>query len=354
MILSTAGRLLRNSVITMVISAIAVALSGCDSLIYDGEGDCSVHYRLSFRYSKNILNADAFASQVTDVTVAVYDKQGRMVCRRTESRQPTTDNNFYIEVDLLPGTYDIIAWCQGRSIVEDAISFALQGQDAGDAITSSGAVLPVGGTTGNPVVNNDINRLYYGMLTDVEFPDTYGTVDIEPIQLIKDTNHITVQLQNMDGKPLDPEAVVFELEGANSSLNWQNALTGSQRFTYRPWSVISTTSSITSALAGSRVVADEVPSGLQAEFTTGRIMADVPQQMTIRQRSSGETILTFPLVKYLLLVRGYYEQATSDQDYLDRYDDFTMVFFVDEGYTWINSRIYINGWRIVPPQDEHL
>lgn len=354
MTLSTAGRLLRISVIAAAFAAIAVALAGCDSLVYDGEGDCSVHYRLSFRYSKNILDADAFASQVTDVTVAVYDKQGNMVCHKTESRELTTANNFYIDVDILPGTYDIIAWCEGRSIVEDAISFNIQGQNPGDAITASGATLPVGGTAALPVVNNDINRLYYGILTDVEFPDTYGTVDIESIPLIKDTNHITVMLQNMEGMPLDPEAVTFELEGANSALDWQNALTGNKRFNYNPWSVRSTTAAISMAGVGSRVDTDNVPSGIQAEFTTGRIMADRPQQMTIRQRGSGETILTFPLVEYLLLVRGYYEQAVSDQDYLDRYDDFTIVFFIDEGYAWLSSRIYINGWRVVLQQNEHI
>lgn len=354
MTLSTAGRLIRKSLLATVLSAFAVAFAACDSLIYDGEGDCSVHYRLSFRYSKNILNADAFASQVTDVNVAVYDKQGNMVCHKTESRQLTTDNDFFIDVDLLPGIYDIVAWCEGRSIVENAIAFDIQGLNPGDAITASGAILPVGGTPALPEVKNDINRLYYGMLTDVEFPDTYGVVDIEPIPLTRDTHHITVQLQNMDGKLLDPDAVTFELEGANSVLDWQNTIVGNKRFNYRPWSVRSTSADINTAGIGTRADANNIPSGIQAEFTTGRIMADKPQQMTIRQRGSGETILTFPLVEYLLMVRGYYQQAISDQDYLDRYDDFTLVFFIDEGYAWLKNRIYINGWRVVLQHDEHL
>ena len=41
----------------------------------------------------------------------------------------------------------------------------------------------------------------------------------------------------------------------------------------------------------------------------------------------------------------------GDQNYLDCYDDFTMMFFIGEGMTWVKTRIYINGWRVVPPQD---
>lgn len=351
MTLSTAGRLFRKSLIATVVSAIAVAFAACDSLIYDGEGDCSVHYRLSFRYSKNILNADAFASQVTRVNVAVYDKQGNMVLYKSDTRQLTTENDYYLDVELLPGTYDIIAWCEGKSIIEDAISFDLQGQTPGDAITASGATLTVGGTPALPVVKSDINRLYYGILTDVEFPDTYGTVDITPIPLVKDTNHITLQLQNLNGMALDPSMFTFELQGANSQLDWQNNLVGNKQFNYNPWSVERTFTPELALPGSSRA---DIPSGLQAEFTTGRILADVPQQLTVRLAGSGEMVLTFPLVEYLLLVRGKYEQAASDQDYLDRYDDFSLVFFIDDSFTWVKSRIYINGWRVVPPQNEEI
>ena len=31
-----------------------------------------------------------------------------------------------------------------------------------------------------------------------------------------------------------------------------------------------------------------------------------------------------------------------------------MVFFMANGYTWIKSRILINGWRVVPPQTEEV
>jgi hypothetical protein len=36
----------------------------------------------------------------------------------------------------------------------------------------------------------------------------------------------------------------------------------------------------------------------------------------------------------------------SNQEYLDRQDEYTMTFFLDEG-EWVSSVIYINSWRVV-------
>lgn len=37
----------------------------------------------------------------------------------------------------------------------------------------------------------------------------------------------------------------------------------------------------------------------------------------------------------------------SDQEYLDRQDEYNMTFFLDEHNQWINSVILINSWRVV-------
>lgn len=323
----------------------AMAMSSCDSMIYNDQGDCSVHYRVSLRYTKNILDADAFGPQVTEVNLALYDKQGNMVLHKKEQRTPTTENNYYMEVDVLPGTYDIVAWCEGTSVIGDAVSFNITGQDNGSILRQSGAVLPLQEGENGKCSDKDINRLYHGIKRDVEFIDSYGVVNIDPVYLTKDTNHITISLQNVDGSEIDPDNISFELEGANSELNWENALVGDTKFTYLPWSLTSTTISTETKADG-----DVIPSGVKAEITTGRIMANLEQTLTVKRNDTGDTIFKIPLVQYLLLVRSEYEKATSDQDYLDRYDDFTMVFFMQEGYTWIKTRILINGWRVVPPQ----
>ena len=52
-----------------LLAAVACAsmLYACDGLIYDGEGDCTVNYRVKFRYDYNMKFADAFAREVNTV-----------------------------------------------------------------------------------------------------------------------------------------------------------------------------------------------------------------------------------------------------------------------------------------------
>lgn len=338
-------------------------MTSCDSMIFDDQGDCSVHYRLSFRYTKNILNTDAFGSQVTDINVALYDSNGRMVYHKTEHRNVTEENDFYMDVDVSPGRYDIVAWCGGSSINVQSESFTLTGQAIGDEISTSGAYISLQEDNGSYYSGMDLNRLYYGISRDVEFVDTYGVVDLSPIYLTKDTNHIMVQLMNMNGQPIDPEMLTFELSGRNSVLDWQNLPSGDSSFTYKPWTVRSLYSDNPEypgdpekpgTESRSTMADSQIPNGVQAEFTTGRIMTGMEQRLKVSLKETGEEILNIPMVEYILLVRGYYEEASSPQDYLDRYDDFTMLFFIDEAYTWIKSQIFINNWRVVPPQEEKL
>lgn len=343
--------LLKGSLISALLS-LAGVLTACDSMIYEEQGDCSVHYRLSFRYTKNILNTDAFGSQVTDVNVALYDSNGKMVYKKSEKRDLSTENNFLMDVDVKPGNYDIIAWCVGQPMTDDAVAFTLAGQELGDNIQSSAASLPLTEIAGSYVSNHDIKPLYYGKLTNVEFPDSYGNINIEPIYLTRDTNRVMVQLQNLNGAPIDPDQLIIELQGRNSVMNWDNQLASDRIFIYNPWYVRSTYSDPEMSPETKGSIADgNIPNGVQAELTTGRFMVGVEQQLTIRLKNSDDVILSIPLVEYLLLVRGQYEQASSAQDYLDRYIEFSIVFFIDEAYVWDRSKIYINNWRVVPPQN---
>ena len=64
--------------------------------------------------------------------------------------------------------------------------------------------------------------------------------------------------------------------------------------------------------------------------------------------------MRIPLIDYLLLIKGHYGNM-GDQEYLDRQDDYSILFFLDHGKNWyIAGGIYINSWAVVPPQNEDL
>ena len=83
-----------------------------------------------------------------------------------------------------------------------------------------------------------------------------------------------------------------------------------------------------------------------AELTIGRMRASESPILHIKSRETGEDVFRIPLADYALLVKGYYRESMSDQEYLDRQDEYTMAFFLDEG-EWASSVIYINSWRVV-------
>ncbi|WP_304643808.1 FimB/Mfa2 family fimbrial subunit, partial [uncultured Muribaculum sp.] len=87
----------------------------------------------------------------------------------------------------------------------------------------------------------------------------------------------------------------------------------------------------------------------------GRLIDTRTQRLVVRRNSDGEDIININLIQYLLMVKGEYNRQMSNQEYLDRNDNYSLMFFVDDNRNWyIAGGVYINGWRIVPPQDTEL
>lgn len=336
---------------------IFLTLISCNSFLFEELPPCVVINRLQIRFTKNILNTDAFGSQVSKVNLAIYDSEKKLVALKKIERELTETNDFYIDLEMAAGRYTMIAWCEGESVTEQPLSFQFTGENAGSSIEDSGAIIPLEKNSSDQLISDrDLKPLYYGYLKDVEIKDDPGINMMPVMYLTKDTNHIIIQIQNINGNEIDPSLLNFEIEGANSVLNWENLSTGTPLFSYLPWSRIPTYA-VTQDTDDKEPVGNaskgnegNVISGVQAEFTLSRIMADKEQYLTIRRTDTGENIFRIPMVEYLLMVRGKYEQASDAQDYLDRFDNFTMVFFIDDHYSWMNAKIFINGWRVVPPQ----
>lgn len=333
---------------SVVLLGYVCGLTSCDA-VYEDQSGCAINYRVAFRFVKNVLQADAFGSQVTTVHLNIYDKGGRLVYSKSEARNVSEINDYFMEVEVEPGKYDLLAWCEGESLAPDAVRFGL---GDGAAMSGFGATLPLSGSGAALSSSSDIYKLFHGMSADVDFPEAWGMTTVGPVYLTRDTNHLSVLLQNVDGHPLDASQFTFEITGHNNRLNWLNeVMPESDEFVYTPWSVEQTYSSFDRPEGRGTMEDPEIPAGVLAEFTTSRLMADMPQRLTVRLKSTGEEVLSIPLIKYLLLVKGKYNKIDGDQNYLDCYDDFTMMFFIGEGMTWVKTRIYINGWRVVPPQD---
>lgn len=321
-------------------------MNSCES-IYDDQGDCSVHYRVPITYTKNVLDADAFASQVNSVTLYVYDRQGNLVLQKTDSGDALKAPDYTMDVDLLPGTYTMVAWGEGTPNNTPATSFTI-----GDPTQMSGlsATVPLSGVQGNLYSDRELTPLFYGYSATVECPDTYGYITLPAIDLTKDTNTFVIALENYEGNPIPEDALTVSIQSQSNVLSWQNLPTGNTPFSYVAWSQ----SLIESERDNSRD-GDETGNvtGILAELTTSRLMADSHPMLVVHRNTDNTDIIRLDLIKLLMLVRGHF--PWNGQEYLDRVDRYTMTFFVDSENSWYTAGgINILGWKVVAPQGEHL
>lgn len=314
-------------------------LSSCSGLIYDGEGDCDPYYKVRFRYDWNMKFADAFPKEVLDVTLYVVDDNtGKVVWQKRESGEALQSEGYMMDVPVGPGTYSLVAWCgEGHRT-----SFSV---DESDVKTELMCHLAVGDSDESGLhVKEDLNRLYHGTLEGQDFPDSQGT-HIYTVPLKKNTNDVHVVLQHLSGDLVDASKFSFEISDANAHMAWNNELCSDDPVFYHAWNVMQGSAGLDT---DTRAITSM--SAAVADLTVGRLHEDSATRLNVRN-DKGETVISVPLIEYFLLVKGHYRQM-ADQEYLDRQDDYNLVFFLDEDDRWINSHIYINSWHVVLQQED--
>lgn len=323
-----------------VLMAALASVSSCDNVIFDDEGDCTPYYKVRFVYDMNMKWADAFSNEVNEVTLYLLDEDGRIVWQKHEAGAAVKAPGYTMDVDVDPGTYTLIAWCgEGHTT-----SFAVDGTDL------SCTLLRDRDARGKAYIDHDINRLYHGRLTAREFPETEGT-HLYTVPLVKNTNDVRVVLQHLSGEPVDKDRFTFTITSDNGTMEWNNDLRPEETITYYAWHTDQGTAAFDYPEYRPQVRALSSFSAAIAEFTIARLVketggkpADV--RLTV-YNDKGEVVFSIPLIDYCLMVKGAHNRHMSDQEYLDRQDEYSMTFFLDEGNRWVNSFIYINSWKVV-------
>lgn len=313
-----------------------ITLTSCDSWIYDGEGDCEAIYSVSLSYTMNMEYADAFEHYVETVTLCAFNSSGTLIYTKTEDAASIIANGQKMDVsDITPGKYTLVAWAEGDEVYADSYEFS---------------TLKVGSTTLDDVtckinrnsqnaIDHDITALFHGIVTNADLSEiTDGERNVE-LDLTKNTNTIRIVLQQMSGNDLDGDDFIFEITDENGYMSYDNSLLEDDEITYSPWSQYS-------GSAGVEEDGDTEVSAAIAEFTVGRLVYGNSPRLTA-YTSDGVKILSIPVIDYALLVKGNYNEDLTEQEYLDRQDEYSMVFFLDETSTWLQTVVYINSWRVI-------
>ena len=334
------------------------ALPSCDNVIFDSEGDCSVTYRVAFRYDRNMKWADAFANEVGSVHLYAFDKDGTLVWQNTEKGEALTAYGYTMRLDLPAGDYHLVAWCGLDNSGERTESFTVPEAHVGETrLEELQCRLQREYDLAGAYSKEKLYPLYHGML-DVSLPDMSleGGEYICTVPLTKDTNHVRVILQHLSGEPVNPKDFTFRIEEENGLMGHNNKLLPDEVITYRAYNTKSGTAGMgiddypelgtarqATALPAHTVTSVSVAI---ADLAIARLTEDRKTCLTI-EKTGGETVARIPLRDYALLLKDGYRHEMTDEDYLDRQDEWTLTFFLNEHDKWINVSIIINSWRVV-------
>lgn len=332
---------IRRIILAFSMVAVMLAGSSCvNRLIFEDEGDCGIYYRISFKYDYNIKFADAFAAEVNSIALYVFDENDILVQHfATTNKESLSSGSFEIPFELQPGRYTLLAW--GGLMNEESFDLLAEPQAGKTRLQDMQVRMNRKYShDGKAVSDEDLLPLYHGILP-LEVTDVPGTYN-KTMSLVKNTNSIRILLHEMSGHEVDSDNFIFEIKADNGTYDCENTLTEDEEITYSAWYQQTGTADI----ENDDVKAVTSVSVALAELTIGRMMADDSPILSIWSRESGEEVCRIPVADYALLVKGYYMRNMSDQEYLDRQDEYTMTFFLNEG-EWVSSVIYINSWRIV-------
>lgn len=344
----------------LLIPATALLLTSCHNPVFEYEGDCEVHYYLHFVYDLNLKWADAFPSEVNSVNLYAFDEKGLFVKEFLGRGDALSQPGYTMELDLEPGNYQLVAWCGLYNDGVDMESFTVPSPSKG--VTTIDELTCTLNTISNAQYTNCSDKrlyfMYHGNM-DVELPDSQDGQSYDyTMYLTKDTNHIRIVLQQLSGENMDPSMFDFRIEDANGKLAYNNSLLGDTEINYLDWNKTGAEAGVSKKNpdGNSEIVYVD---GVAADLSVSRMMADHQNEffLTVYNNDTGEEIITkVPVIQYALLSKGYYELAynhsMSDQEFLDREDEYVLTFFLDENLKWLNTVVYIHSWRIVPQEHQ--
>lgn len=345
--------LIRNVVARVCVTLVCMAaFSSCsDSWLYEDEGDCSVYYRVKFCYDMNLKWADAFANEVTSVHLYAFDRSGVLVWQKEEKIEESMAKDYSMLLDLPAGDYRLLAWCGLKNDGEHEESFSVPETTPGvTRIEQLQCSLTRQRDESGAYSDTRLYRLYHGTL-DVTLPsDDDGGIYDYTIYLTKNTNHIRVMLHHLSGEDVDVNQFTFCIDDENGVMGSDNELVDDENINYRPWKLQNGVAGLDRDEEPSRAVISS--KGAIADLTVGRMCEPRREKMMLTiNNTAGEKVARIPVIDYALLAKEYYEEEyghkMTDQEFLDREDEYVLTLFLDENNKWISSQILIHSWCIV-------
>lgn len=282
-------------------------------MLHEDLSDCNLFLRFCYNY--NMANEDWFGTQVDEVRVFLFDKQGKYVKTIIDDAPALRTPDYQMPIPLDMKGYTMVIWA-GR-LADD---YLLADMVPGDPIEK----LTVSYQPTNYISAHKIAPQWHSGPELMTFNEANGTQ--QTVCLIRNTNDIHVTMS--DGGSTTTERFDLKVKGANGTYNYQNNFTEPRaEITYRPTET------------------EPQQTSLSASIYTMRLVKGTPLMFSAKDNFSGKDILiegktSVDLTEYLLKDKP---ASMSDQEYLDRRYiwDITLSY---NGRTFLAVSITINGW----------
>lgn len=304
------NNLFKNSVAAL---ALAGLTSACDYIHDDSLQPCE--YRLRFVYDYNMKFADAFPHEVDHAALFICDDQGNFLARHDYEGEALKSNQ--IRLDLEPGTYYTVTWAglneQFYQVPDPAIGTTQLTDLKLRTLRETDGTQP-----------NELEPLWHSLDTLV----VTGTANEEKtISLAKNTNKLRFVLQDTDGNCMDVRDFTFQITADNGYMDYDNSLLDDPTITYLPY----LTENVNIAEGDTIMGKPAKQTVAVAEMNTMRLMDGKNYRLIVRHNEWKEDVLNINLCNYLLLTQMEGHNMSA-QEYLDRQDEYSIIFFLTPTY----------------------
>lgn len=340
-----------RSAFALLAGSAMLSLTSCHTVLDDT--DCVQSYNLvRFVYDYNIKFADAFGHEVDHVTLFVFDHTTGVLVKRIDAPRTALGTDHSLVLDIEPGTYDLLTWAGDYDKSFDIAQGEVGRSTLADFDCHMRTETEDDGGKG---VCEELAPLYHNLQT-VELPyASPSNPHTVTVPLVKDTNTFRIVLQHINGEPVDYRDFEVTVTDSNGWMGHDNRLLGDEMLTYRPIYEFSGTVDINTdpvtpsaqPAATAQPATRSAMSAMLVEFTTGRLLESHKPMLTVKNKKADKVVFQIDLNQAALLVKGFHREKMSNQEYLDRQDEYNMTFFLDDGSRWVSTVIIINDWRII-------
>lgn len=302
-----------------------VLFSSCN-WVNDDLSECPSGTWLKISFTYNIMDVEAASSQVGDITIFAFDENDIYLDKLDVDSITLHQGYCMVRVPFSEKTRHLLIWggITGHS-------YQYSNLQAGETDRKSLLLSLVCDSENQQ--NGKLKALFHSSLENVKIGPEYQVITSN---LVKNSNYFSCILQDETNNTLNQEDFDFIIESANGLMDYTNTPFGNPVY-YHPYRKESV------------MLSEQIPV-VHARLATLRLMKGDQTTLTIKHIPSGKDILRIPITQYLLLSKIYTHLGEiGDQEYLDRQDSYTLLFFIktlNMDVPKISPQMKINDWVI--------